>query len=152
MLMVWKGFDSRGPVGFFTAFCPWPNNAACAVVTREKRIQFSSFIGAGTVDVQKDIPNYRILKLMMSSRDDRLFALGSTSAKHKILLLELKVPQSGGDVTVMELAQLPGLSYGDDFAEMMSDENGEKYFVIAALLGTNRRLVYGVSLGTELAP
>ena len=152
MLTLLEGFDSSGPVGFFTALCPFPReaDATCAIVTREKRLQYLTFPGGKPArDVQKDIANYRILKLMMSPRDERLFALGCTSAKHKILLLELKMAQFGGEVSVTELARLPGLSYGDDFSQMMSDEKGEKYFLIAALLGTNQRLIYGVSLGKD---
>ena len=112
-------------------------------------MQYLTFPGVQPpLHIDKEIANYRILKLMMGRRDDSLFALGCTSAKHKILLLELKVPQSG-DVSVTELAQLPGLSYGDDLVGMMSDDNDEKYFLIATPLGKNQRLVYGVSLGVE---
>ena len=118
-------------------------------MTREKRLHVQTFSGIDpTRDMQKDIPNYRILKLMMGWHDERLFAVGTISANHRMLLLDISIPRPGEStpITVHELAQLPGLSYGDEFTERLSDEKGEKYVLIAALGGANRRTIYRVSI------
>jgi len=102
--------------------------------------------------VQTDIKNYRVLKLMMGWHDEMMFALGRPSASHKMLLLEMTVPRPGAEeVSVRELAQLPGLSYDDEFTVRLSGEQGEKYILVAALVGANQRAIYRIRLsGPEI--
>ncbi|KAF4585780.1 ankyrin repeat protein [Ophiocordyceps camponoti-floridani] len=137
------GYDSSSIASFFTAFCPFWHEATCAVVTREKRFHVQKFAGTDIGrEVQKDIPNYRVCRLLMGHCDSRLFALGTMSANHRMLLLEMRVPQPEADLEVRQVAHLPGLSYNDEFSEMLWDEGGEGYILIAALT----RTVYRVAI------
>ncbi len=119
------------------------------MVTREKHLHIQKLADDElTPTIHSDIKNYRVLKLMMGWHDDKMFALGTSSANHKMLLLELTMPRASTDkVSVTELTPLPGLSYEDEFAERLSgEERGEKYVLIAALTGTNKRAIYRVRL------
>ncbi|KAK5993766.1 hypothetical protein PT974_07203 [Cladobotryum mycophilum] len=142
-----RGFDSSGTAGFFTTFCPFIDVTTCAVVTREKRIHFQTFNGDDPIlNQQKDILNCRILKLINGQHDERLFALGTTSANHRIKLLEIGIPQPGVELSIQELAQFPGLSYGDDFTGVVSDDNGKTFVLVATLAGANGRKLYKVDI------
>ncbi|KAK0630326.1 hypothetical protein B0T17DRAFT_636267 [Bombardia bombarda] len=147
-----KGLDSSSTAGLFTTFVPFHLEAAtCAVVTREKRLHIQNLMpNSSTTAFHKDIKNYRILKLMMEANDEKMLALGTTSANHKLVLFELTVPRSDTDeVCMRELAQLPGLSYNDEFTERLSDGTDEKYVLIAALVAANRRAIYRVRLSGQ---
>ena len=146
-----KGFDSSSTVGLFTTFAPFPENAAtCALVTREKRLHIQDLKDDDSSPaIHKDIKNYRVLKLMTGWHDGKMFALGRRPANHKILLLEMTVSQAEvWEVSIGELCQLPGLSYGDEFTErLFGDEQGKKYILVAALVGAaNQRAIYRVPL------
>ncbi|KAK0631510.1 kinase-like domain-containing protein [Immersiella caudata] len=146
-----QGFDSSNTAGLFTTIAPFRiQNATCAFVTREKYLHIQSLVDDGvSPGVHKDIRHYRVLKLMMDS-DDRLFALGTTSANQKLLLLELTVPRSPiGNVSVKEISTLPGLLYSDEVTQRISEEAGDKFVLVAALVAPNRRAIYRVRLGTE---
>ncbi|PFH62082.1 hypothetical protein XA68_15173 [Ophiocordyceps unilateralis] len=136
------GYDSSSTGSFFTAFCPFRYEATCAVVTREKRFHIQKFAGMDVSrELQKDIPNYRVRRLLMGLYgDNRLFALGTTSASHRMLLLEIQVPQPDTDMEVRQVAQLPGLSYDDDFSVMLSDD------------GDDERRLFCLEAGTQVKP
>jgi len=86
----------------------------------------------------------------MVDSGDRLYALGTSSAHQRLLLLELTVPQSlVGNISVREITNLPGLSYNDEFTQRISEETGEKFVLVAALVAPNRRAIYRVRLETE---
>lgn len=87
-----------------------------------------------------DFKNYRVLKLIMGRRDEKLYAIGKPSASHKMLLLEIVMPgPDSEEVSVQELAQLPNLSYDAHFIERLSDEREENYVLIASLASANQR-------------
>lgn len=154
-----QGLDSSSTAGLFTAFAPFRQDpTTCAVVTREKGLHIQKLTPDDTriaiadpVDIHRDIPNYRVRKLLMAWHDDRMFAVGRTSANHKMLLLEMAVPreQTGPHVVIRELAQLPGLSADDEFVVGLSDEEGEQYILVAVLAGVNRRAIYRIRLPEE---
>lgn len=98
--------------------------------------------------IQNRINNHRVLKLMMGWHDDKMFALGTPPASHKMLLLEMTIPRSGTDkIYVKELAQLPGLSCDHEFVEMLSDDKSEqRHVLIATLAGANQCAIYRVPL------
>ncbi|RDA93444.1 hypothetical protein CP533_2659 [Ophiocordyceps camponoti-saundersi (nom. inval.)] len=134
------GYDSSSTRSFFTAFCPYWHEATCAVVTHEKRLHIQKFSGTDSSrEVQKDIPNYRVRRLLIG-HDGRLFALGTTAASYRMLLLEIRVPNQESELVVRQLGQLPGLSYSDDFCEMLSDGQDEKCILVAALTRTIYRV------------
>lgn len=98
--------------------------------------------------IQTRINNYRVLKLMMGWDDEKMFALGTPPASHKMLLLEMTIPRSGTDkIYAKELAQLPGLSCDDEFRGMLSDDKSEqRHVLIATLAGANQCAIYRVPL------
>jgi hypothetical protein len=135
--------------GLFTTFAPFRQEATtCAVITREKQLHIQNLTEDDpTPAIHKDIRHYQVFKLMRGWHDDKMFALGRPSASHRMLLLEMTVPRSTAEeVSVRELAQLPGLSYNDEFTERVSDEAGEMYVLIAALAGANQHTIYRVRL------
>lgn len=84
---------------------------------------------------------------MMGWNDGKMFALGTTSANQRMLLLEMTVPRGEAEeVCVRELAHLQTLSYHEEFTETLSDEQGEKYVLIASLGGANRHAIYRIRL------
>ncbi|KAH8697600.1 hypothetical protein BGW36DRAFT_169975 [Talaromyces proteolyticus] len=141
--------DTNIAAALFTTFAPFRQQAAtCAVVTREKQLYIRNIIeNDPSAAIEKKIKNYRVLRLIMGWRDEKILALGTPSASHKMFLLEMTVPRSENDsVSVTELTQIPGLSYDDEFIEMLSDESGEKYVLIAALAGAKQSTIYKVHL------
>ncbi|KAK3693402.1 hypothetical protein B0T22DRAFT_420686 [Podospora appendiculata] len=164
-----RGLDSSSIAGLFTTFTPFRQDAStCAVVTREKRLHIqdlrssspdsSSPTTTPTTNaeaIHRDIKNYRVLKLMMSARDDKMYALGTSTASHKVLLLEIAVPttrrgegETEGGMGIREVAPLVGLSYNDEFVERLAEGPGrsEVYVLVAALVAQNRRAVYRVGV------
>lgn len=130
--------------GFFTTFAPFPNKDTCAVITREKRFQIQRFYDSiPTHELQKDIPTYRISRLLTNKPDGRLLAVGTKQAKHQMLLLEIQVEPK---LLIEERARLPGLSYGDDFSAVLSDTGPDQCVIIASLAGASRRIIYRVKL------
>ncbi|KAK7751369.1 hypothetical protein SLS62_006625 [Diatrype stigma] len=232
-------------VGLFTTFAPFPPTMAsglgrrCAIVAREKRLLVVDLDeddenGATAHDIQRDVPGYRVLSLMIPQRsshghrsddnnnndkdhphnhetegfitsgsDDnnnysshnhssnKIYALAAPNASHRVMLLEMRVPlppapssypttygrgnltrssgpssssgspsprrsndgNSSGEVDVLEIAQLEGLSYDDEFTERLceGDSDGDGgggggYVLVAALVGANRKAIYRVPL------
>jgi len=137
-----KGLDSSSTAGLFTTFAPFRQQAAaCAVVTREKRLHTQSLMADAVMPaVQLDIKDYRILKLIMGRRDEKLYAVGRPLASHRMLLLEITMPRPAStEVSVRVLAPLPGLSYDVEFTERLSGEREDNYVLIASLAGANQR-------------
>jgi hypothetical protein len=157
-----QGFDSSNAVGFFTTFVPLDtkqdSDPTAVVVTREKRLLVQTFSGTDrTRDRQHDVKHYRIVKLLGGS-EDRLLALGTTSANNRMLLLQIGLsrPEEGirGDITISEIAHLPGLAYGDEFAARLTQETqGGKdieLVIIAVQVATSRhRNIYRVELSGD---
>lgn len=75
-----------------------------------------------------------------------LYALGTSSANHNVMLLEIPIPDRSGNFEIKELAQLDGLKSGDKVAVKFSEDDGEKYILVAALVGGSKRTVYRVRL------
>lgn len=79
---------------------------------------------------------------MMGWDDKRLFAVGKRSANHKMLLLEMTMPGPAKKILITELAELPGLSDDDEYAERLSFSGEEKFILLAALMNDKRRAIY----------
>ncbi|KAL2812741.1 kinase-like domain-containing protein [Aspergillus granulosus] len=142
-----RGLDSTARL--LTTFTPFHRETAtCAVVTRERELYIHDMAADNlATPIRKDIKNYRVLKLMMATSDDKMFALARKSANHRMILLEMKVPRSRSDeLCVRELVYLPHLSEDDQLTEMLYDIDGEKSIIIAVLLGSGRRAIYRVGV------
>jgi hypothetical protein len=96
-----------------------------------------------TTTIRKDIKGYRLRKVIVSKNDAKLFLLARKSANHRMVLLELKIPQ----IRPRELGFLPDLSEDDHLTLMLSEANGEECLIIAALAGKGKPAIYkfGVS-------
>ncbi|KAK5653979.1 hypothetical protein OQA88_7655 [Cercophora sp. LCS_1] len=148
-----KGFDMSSTAGLFTTFAPLRcESATCAIVTREKQLHVQSLVGdEPTPGIHKDIKHHRVVKLLIDA-DDGIFALGTAVAHHRMQLMELAVagsPVGAREVSVREIAHIPGLAHHDDFTQCISREGDEKYVLIAALVGPNRRAIYRIQLEPE---
>jgi hypothetical protein len=144
-----QGPDSSSSACLFTTFAPFRQKpTTCAIITREKQLHIHDMMVDNLVTpIRKDIKNYRVLKLMMDWDDNRMFALGRPSGSNRMHVLQINVPGSQDDeITITELAQIPGLSEGDQFTEKLSDGGGEKYLLITALAGPNQCCIYRVGL------
>ncbi|KAL2841864.1 kinase-like domain-containing protein [Aspergillus pseudoustus] len=142
-----RGLDSTARL--LTTFAPFYRKiATCAVVTRERELYIHDMATESpTIPIRKDIKNYRVLKLMMATSDDKIFSLARKSANHRMMLIEMKVPRSGSDeLCVRELAYLPSLSEDDQLTERLYDIDGEKGVIIAALVGKGRRAILRVGV------
>ncbi|CAN8095329.1 unnamed protein product [Discula destructiva] len=140
-----RGLDPSSTVELFTSFAPFYHELGCAVVTREKRIHLLRSPDQDTP--ARDIPNYRVLELMMSLQDDVMYALGTSSANHNVLLLEIPIHDDQGErFEIKELAQLDGLKSGDKVTVNLSETGGERYVLVAALVSGSKRTVYRVRL------
>lgn len=139
-----KGLDPSSTVELFTTLAPFHNALACAVVTREKRIHLLQSPNRGTPC--RDIQNYRVQELMVSLEDDVMYALGTSTANHNVLLLELPIPEQSEDFEIKELAQLDGLKSGDKVTVNLSGNQGSRYVLVAALVSGSKRTVYRVRL------
>lgn len=83
----------------------------------------------------------------MSWDDTKIFAIGTPEASLRMVLLEIKAPRRRETrVSVKEIEQLPGLSYHDDFTEVLSYKREKKYVLIAALMEANQHAIYKVAL------
>ncbi|KAK1752733.1 kinase-like domain-containing protein [Echria macrotheca] len=146
-----KGFDSSSTAGLFTTFAPLrKESATCAIVMREKRLNIQGLAREDPgARIDKDIKHCRVLRLLIDP-DDRIFALGTALAHHKLLLMELMgVRSPEGDISTRIISLLPGLDHSDQFTQRIVTEAGEKYVLVAALVGPNRRAIYRVQLGSE---
>ncbi|KAL2869112.1 protein kinase family protein [Aspergillus lucknowensis] len=142
-----RGLDSA--TRLLTTFAPFHHElATCAVVTQERQLYIHNMAAeADTAPVRKDIKNYRLIKLMVGEKDDRMFAMARKSANHRMMLLEMKVPQHRSDeLSIRELAYLPDLTEDDRFTERLCEVDGESSVLIAALVGRDRRSVYRVGV------
>ncbi|GJN70982.1 hypothetical protein PLICBS_005042 [Purpureocillium lilacinum] len=147
--IVSLGYDVGAFAGLFTAFCPFHDRNTCAVVTREKRLHVQKFEGSNkSLELQKEIPKYRISQLLSSGPrpQGKLLAIGAPSAKHQMVLLEIQLNTS--ELHVQQLASLPGLLYGDDFAAVLSDDKSDPCVIVASLTGASRRVIYKVKLSS----
>jgi len=149
LLTIRQGYDVGAFAGLFTAFCPFHDRNTCAVVTREKRLHVQKFEGSNkSLELQKEIPKYRISQLLSSGPrpQGKLLAIGAPSAKHQMVLLEIHLNTS--ELHVQQLASLPGLLYGDDFAAVLSDDKSDPCVIVASLTGASRRVIYKVKLSS----
>ncbi|UNI16539.1 hypothetical protein JDV02_002966 [Purpureocillium takamizusanense] len=146
--MTSLGYDVGAFAGLYTAFCPFHDRNTCAVVTREKRLHVQKFEGSDkSLELQREIPKYRISQLLSSCPRPRgrLLAIGAPSAKHQMVLLEIHLTP---ELHVQQLAHLPGLLHGDDFAAVLSDDDSEPCVIVASLTGASRRVIYKVRLAS----
>ncbi|CAI7603511.1 unnamed protein product [Penicillium glandicola] len=143
------GLESSSTVGLLTTFAPFSQKPdVCALVTREKQLHIQSLAEVDkTAGIQADIKNYRVLKLMMDKSDKKVFAVGRRAAHHKMLLLEIAMPTPHAKtISVTELAEIPGLTYRDEFAERVVHGEGESVVIIAALMSANRCGIFKISV------
>ena len=144
-----QGLESSSTVGLFTTFAPFFQKPhVCVLVTREKQLHIQSFAQVdNTAAIQADIKNYRVLKLMMGKNDEKIFAVGRRAAHHKMLLLEIVMPAPHTTkISVTELAEIPGLTYSDEFAERVVHGERESFVILAALMGANQCGIYKITL------
>ncbi|PFH57340.1 hypothetical protein XA68_15196 [Ophiocordyceps unilateralis] len=135
------GYGIDGPSSFFTTLCPFPGNAMGAVVTHETKLEI--FGCDPDCKVDKDIPKYRVRRLLLADRNRKFFALGASSTNHRMRLLEIQMPRRDAELSVKALGQLPGLRYeDDDFSEMLFEDGDEVLILVAAL----NRKIYRVSV------
>lgn len=90
-------------------------------------------------DVQEKVANYCILRVMIDQSNTRLFAIAKTSTNERLLLVEMKVPDPGGGISLTKISRIPGLSYGDDFTERLV-EAGKESFVLLTTLARGKRI------------
>lgn len=110
--------------------------------------------------------SYRILRLMVSRDDRRLYCIGTAVASHRLLLFTIDLPNTVGDkLKVVELAQLGDLGYGDVFTAQLAekavgirtarDDNNDgdraeadsgTYVLVAALVGRGKKAIYRVQI------
>ncbi|KAL3456860.1 kinase-like domain-containing protein [Aspergillus heterothallicus] len=145
-----RGLDSTARL--LTTFAPFHQKAAaCTIVTRERQLHIHDMTAENpAILIQKEIKNYRVLKLMMAINDDKMYALARKSGNHRIMVLEMKVPGTQGDeLCARELADLPDLSEDDEMTERLHENEGEKFITIAALVGKGRRAIYRVDINGQ---
>ncbi|KAK8138792.1 serine/threonine protein kinase [Apiospora sp. TS-2023a] len=136
-----QGLDS-GTVRLFTTFSPLHIEETCAIITREKHLHIRSVrLDDSSRDVQTMVKGYRLVKVLTSWQDDKIFALGTQSANNKMILMEFGIPRPDEDVEVTNLAALNGLSYGEEFAATLSSQTEERYIIISTLRGTIYKVV-----------
>ncbi|KAF9872799.1 ankyrin repeat protein [Colletotrichum karsti] len=144
-----QGIDSN-TAPLFTAFSELHNEAACMVIARERHIYKLRFSSGQSGDSRKElhkiIDKYRILKVMVSQKDDTLIALGTKRANHRIILLEIKMPTSKDPISLSELAPIPQLFDYDEFTVRLIDAEGKRHLLIAALVDINRYAIHKVIL------
>ncbi|KAL2816012.1 hypothetical protein BDW59DRAFT_177472 [Aspergillus cavernicola] len=141
--------DSGSNARLFTTLAPFRQDpATCALIAREKQLYIQNMIVVcPPAPIRKEIKNYRVVKLMIGSNDLKMYALARASASSRLLLLQMTVPQSNDeDISVRELAHLPGLSADDQFTERVWDGDMEKCVLIAALVNNSKRAIYRVRL------
>ncbi|KGO69019.1 hypothetical protein PITC_078440 [Penicillium italicum] len=144
-----QGLDSSSTVGLFTTFTTSLQNPdLCVLVTREKQLHIQSLAKENTKSAIKfDINNYRVLKLMMDKHGDKMFAVGRRAAHHTMLLLEIPMPGSQETkISVIELAEIPGLTYSDEFSERFVHGEEESTVILAALMGANKCRIYKITV------
>ncbi|KAL4905101.1 hypothetical protein BDW74DRAFT_19058 [Aspergillus multicolor] len=142
-----RGLDSSSTARLFTTLAPFHNRPTkCAVVTREKQLHIQDLAADDTTShIRKDIKHYRVLKLMMGSQDDKLYAVVRHPFNYKMLLVELTVPRSNEDeVCFKELTTLPDLIEDDQFTERLRDATDGKCILLASLVGAGRRAIHRV--------
>jgi hypothetical protein len=88
-----------------------------------------------------------VIKLITGQNDEVMFAVGRQVGVHKMLLLEVIMPQEEAtDISVKEIAALPNLSHHCEFtARIVSDHDGS-HLLLAALLDANECGIYKVRL------
>ena len=143
-----QGFDTSSTVGLFTTFTTFLQKPhVCVLVTREKQLHIRSLGQGDTSAAKVDIKNYRVLKLMMGENDEKIFAIGRRAAHNTMLLLEIAVPTPEETrISVTELAELPGLTYSDEFAERVVHSEEESVVILAALGGADQCRIYKITV------
>ena len=122
-------------------------------------------------EMEKEMTNYRVLRLMVSCDDRRLYCIGTAIASHKLLLFTIDLPNMAGNkLKVIELAQLGDLGYGDVFTAQLAEKavgsrtvgdgsnNGDKgetesgtYVLVAALVGRGKKAIYRIQIPEQQA-
>ncbi|KAL4749093.1 hypothetical protein BDW72DRAFT_195133 [Aspergillus terricola var. indicus] len=149
-----RGADSSSTARLFTTFAPFHKKSTmCVVVTREKQLHIQDLAAEHTTaPIQKDIKQYRLLKLLMNSRDDKLYAVARQPVDYRLLLVEMTLPRSTDDkLHFRELACLPDLAKDDHFIERLLEVEGGGCIFIAALVGSGRRAIHRVEFDDDAA-
>ncbi|KAL4742688.1 hypothetical protein BDV11DRAFT_210919 [Aspergillus similis] len=142
-----RGADSSSTTRLFTTFAPFHRKPTmCVLVTREKQLHIQDLAAEDTTaPIQKDIKQYRLLKLLINFQDDKLYAVARQPLNYRLLLLEMTLPQSTGDkLCFRELACLPDIAKDDQFVERLREVEGGGCFLIASLVGSGRRAIHRV--------
>ncbi|KAL6231205.1 hypothetical protein BDW75DRAFT_248078 [Aspergillus navahoensis] len=142
-----RGADSSSNARLFTTFAPFHKKPTmCAVVTREKQLHIQDLAAEDTTaPIRKDIKHYRLLKVMINSRDDKMYAVARQPVSHRLMLVEMAVPQSAQDeLRFKELATLPDLAKDDHFMERLWEVKGGACILIASLVSSGRRAIHRI--------
>lgn len=134
----------------FTAISEVNQKTSCVVVSREKnlyKLDFPDAVGLNEPKhLHKTIHKYRILKIIVSKHDDRLLALGTKRANHRIVVVEISMPNSRDPLGFKELAQLPRLFDYDDFTVRLVDGETNRHLLVAALVEPDCYAIHKVLL------
>ncbi|KAJ6038519.1 uncharacterized protein N7446_005323 [Penicillium canescens] len=145
-----RGIESSSTVGLFTTLAPFSQRPEiCAIVTREKQLHIQSLTepDKATPTIQTSIKNYRVIKLITGQIDEVMFAVGRQVGVHKMLLLEVTMPQEEAtDISVKEIATLPNLSHHSEFTARIVFDHDGSHLLLAALLDANECGIYKVRL------
>lgn len=83
---------------------------------------------------------------MVNKKDDKLLAFGTKRASHRIILLEISMPNTKDPVGLKELVQLSGLSDYDEFTVRLVDVEANRHILVAALVEGNRYAIHKIIL------
>ncbi|KAL5001031.1 hypothetical protein BDV10DRAFT_25730 [Aspergillus recurvatus] len=142
-----RGADSSSTARLFTTFAPFHKKPTmCAIVTREKQLHIQDLAAQDiTASIRKDIKHYRLLKLMINSRDDRLYAIARQPVNYRLLLVEITIPKSTEDeLCFKELVCVPDLAKDDHFMERLWEVKGGGCILIASLVSSGRRAIHRI--------
>ncbi|KAF0320827.1 ankyrin repeat protein [Colletotrichum asianum] len=147
--LIPQGLDSN-TAPLFTALSELHSETSCVVVSRERHLYRLDFPNALSSDrpsqLHKIIDKYRILKIMVNKKDEKLLAFGTKRASHRIILLEISMPNTKDPVGVKELVQLPGLSDYDEFTVRLVDVEANRHVLVASLVEGNRHAIHKIIL------
>ncbi|KAL4811756.1 hypothetical protein BDW67DRAFT_148678 [Aspergillus spinulosporus] len=142
-----RGADSSSTARLFTTFAAFHKNpTVCVVVTREKQLHIQDLAAEDTTaPIHRDIKQYRLLKLLMNSQDNKLYAVARRPINYRLLLVEMTIPRSAEDnLRFKELACLPDLTKDDQFIERLREVEGGGCILIASLVGSSRPAIHRV--------
>ncbi|KAJ5765990.1 uncharacterized protein N7511_003606 [Penicillium nucicola] len=147
----WPLYRTRSTLTASWSLCNC-HSGKTAAYTKPQRAQQSPPVNQKSIS----ITNYRVIKLISGLNHKVMFAVGRKLGDLRIILLEITInipmPQadntdiSAADISVKEVAILPNLSYHSEFTARVFLDQGNSYFLLAALLDSNACGIYKVCL------